>query len=208
MSTNLSNHGCTRMHTDKTGNSELGSQSAKSDGGNSRNSSKSGLNPCSSVSIRGFSSLKPTKQRAVALVVTLLMLSVITVVVVAFLALSRRERGSISQTINLTDSKMMNDMALERANGQVIAPILATTNMLAVELMVSRNYIYTNGFQPGVSSPFNVSYVYGNGQSLSTADFLQNLTNLLFDPRPPVFVRTNRAGFPPASDFRFWVDLN
>jgi hypothetical protein len=144
----------------------------------------------------------------VALVVTLIMLSVITIVAVTFLAMSRRERTSVTQTLNLTGAKTMADAALERAKGQIMAPILATTNMLNGDMAVSRNYINTNGFQPGVSRYDNVSYVYRNGQPLNQDDFLQNLTNLLIDPRPPVFVRTNRPGTPPALEFRFYVDLN
>src|SRR5438874_1244942 len=103
-------------------------------------------------------------QRGVALVVTLLMLSVVTVVAVAFLALSRRERSSVSQTINLSDARFMADWALERAKAQMAAPIMATTNMHAGDFAVSRSYINYLGFQSGVSSYTNVSYVYPNGK--------------------------------------------
>jgi len=155
--------------------------------------------------------LKSHLRRGVALVVTLLMLSVITIVAVAFLSLSRRGRANVSQTLNLTDARMGADIALERGMAQIIAPMLATTNMLYGDLVVSRNFINTNGFQPGVSDFRNVSYVYANGLPLSQADFLQNLTNLILDPRPPVFIRTNRFGrtAPGAeTEFRFYLDLN
>ena len=95
-----------------------------------------------------------------------------------------------------------------RAEGQLAAPIVATTNMLSGDLVVSRSFINPLGFQPGISSPTNVSYVYGNGQPLNPADFLQNLTNLLIDPRVPVFIRTNRPPAAPVSEFRFYIDLN
>src|SRR5436305_1222854 len=62
------------------------------------------------------------RRRGVALVVTLIMLSVITVVAVTFLAMSRRERSSVTQTLNSTDAKTMADAALERAKGQIMAP--------------------------------------------------------------------------------------
>ena len=149
-----------------------------------------------------------TYQRGVALVVTLLMLSVITVTAVAFLALSRRERISVTQTVDIADARFMADIGLERAKGQFTAPIIATTNMQAGGLIVSRSYINPAGFQAGVSSPFNVSYVYPTGQPLNPNDFLQNITNLLLDPRVPVYVRTNSPGQPPASEFRFYLDLN
>jgi len=138
------------------------------------------------------------------------MLSVITVVAVTFLALSRRERASVSQTIALTDARDMAGTGMERAKAQVVALIMATTNMLNGDMAVSRNFINTNGFTPGVSSFDNVNYDHlaNSAAPLSPADFLQNLTNLFYDPRPPVYVRTNRPGTPPASEFRFYVDLN
>jgi hypothetical protein len=37
---------------------------------------------------------------------------------------------------------------------------------------------------------------------------LQNLANLYYDPRPPVFVNTNTAGAAEILDFRFYLDLN
>ncbi len=36
----------------------------------------------------------------------------------------------------------------------------------------------------------------------------QNIANLYYDPRPPVFVLTNPAAYPTNYDFRFWVDIN
>jgi len=82
--------------------------------------------------------MKNLSQRGVALVVTLLMLSIITVTAVAFLALSRRERGSMSQTINLTDARDMNDTSVARAMTQIIAPVAATVNMLNAEFRTQR----------------------------------------------------------------------
>ncbi len=153
--------------------------------------------------------MKSSPQRGVALIVTLLMLSVITVVAVTFLALSRRERASVAQTGNLTDARYMADAAGARAAAQISVPALATSNILNGDFTVSRNFINPNGFNPaGPPSPFNVSYVYANGQPLSPADFIKNVANLQLDPRAPVFVRTNRPGTPLASEFRFYLDLN
>ncbi|PYL00803.1 MAG: hypothetical protein DME19_03875 [Verrucomicrobia bacterium] len=50
-----------------------------------------------------------------------------------------------------------------------------------------------------------MSYTYANGQPLSANDFRQNLLNLYYDPRPPVFVVTNSNG---SNEFRFYLDLN
>ena len=52
-----------------------------------------------------------------------------------------------------------------------------------------------------------MAYTYANGLPLSgNADIRLNQANLLYDPRPPVFVVTNAATG--ASEFRFYLDLN
>jgi len=51
----------------------------------------------------------------------------------------------------------------------------------------------------------NVNYFYPDGTPVTGNDFLQNLINLYYSPRPPVFIPTNSAG---ANDFRFYLDLN
>ncbi len=49
----------------------------------------------------------------------------------------------------------------------------------------------------------NVSYNYANGDPLNPADFLQNLANLYYNPRVPVYIPQNGT-----NDFRFYLDLN
>ena len=49
--------------------------------------------------------MKPIKQSGVALVVTLIMLSLVTFLTVAFLSVARRERSSILVTQSQTDAK-------------------------------------------------------------------------------------------------------
>src|SRR5689334_20467421 len=107
-------------------------------------------------------------EQAVALIMTLIMLSVITVVAVAFLALTQRERTSVSQSTQQTEAELMTDIAFERAKGTILAQILATTNLNAVDLMVSRNFINTNGFYPNLGTPdspnlTNINYEYLTG---------------------------------------------
>jgi hypothetical protein len=149
--------------------------------------------------------MRNRSQSGVALVTTLIMLAVVTLMAVAFLAVSRRERGSVIVSRDQTDSRAMADMALERAKAETAARMLATSNLLAYDLMVSTNYINPLGFQPGVADPTNVSYVSKAGVPLDGIPLLQNLANLQFSPRPPVFVQTNRAG---SNDFRFYLDFN
>jgi hypothetical protein len=56
----------------------------------------------------------------------------------------------------------------------------------------------------------NVSYAYPDGTPLprtgpNADDFNQNLANLFYDPRPPVFVTNRQTG---VADFRYYLDLN
>ena len=151
------------------------------------------------------------EQRAIALVITLIMLSVTLVMAVAFLALSRRERSSVSTATDTTTAKLAADSALAAAQAQIMANVLANNNATYnFGLLVSTNYINFNGFTQFVANPVNVNYYYyapgGPGPGpLSQADFIQNVANLQFLPRAPVFIQTN-LGAP--LDFRFYLDLN
>lgn len=150
--------------------------------------------------------MKRNHQNGVALVVTLLMLSAVTLMAVVFLGVSRREKASVTVTADQTDAKLMADAALARAQSEIIARMLGSTNPYNYDFMVSTNLISPAGFRSGLSSPLNVSYQYANGQPLNNLnDQLQNLVNLQFDPRPPVFIQANRSG---AVDFRFYLDFN
>jgi hypothetical protein len=140
-----------------------------------------------------------------ALVITLILLSVTLIMAVAFLAISRRERGAVVTTTDAATARYAADAALANAEAQIISSALATTNPYINNLLVSTNFINAQGFTTGSSNPTNVSYNYNGGGSLSVGDFEQNVANLLYLPRVPVFVPTNALG---ASDFRFYLDLN
>src|SRR6185436_12488015 len=108
--------------------------------------------------------LKLRSRRGVALVITLVMLSVITFMAVTFLVLSRRERNAVS---TMTDQTMARDAAVsavDRAELQLIANILAQTNDQAVDLIVSTNYYNANGYDAAAPvtasgyNPTNVNY--------------------------------------------------
>ncbi len=83
-----------------------------------------------------------------ALVITLIMLSVITFMAVTFLALSRRERGAVATYRDQTIAREAAAAALERAKAELIARILTTTNVSDFGLLVSTNYINPLGFAP------------------------------------------------------------
>jgi hypothetical protein len=140
-------------------------------------------------------------QRGMALVITLILLAVTLIMALAFIAISTRESGSITTSTETATARLAADSAL--ANAEAELAIAAMNNSYNSSLIVSTNYI--NGFASGVPSLTNVNYVYADGTPLTVADFEQNLANLYYSPRPPVFITTN-SGSP--LDFRFYLDLN
>jgi hypothetical protein len=144
----------------------------------------------------------------VALVVTIVLLSVITFLAVVFLALTGRETGSVKTSINQTLARQAAEAGFERAKAELIARILATTNVADFGLLVSTNFINWDGFNSGaVDQRTNVNYDYRQGGgALGFNDRLLNLANLYYSPRPPVFV-TNRL-VANSIEFRFYHDLN
>src|SRR5215471_19367533 len=143
----------------------------------------------------------------VALVITLIMLAVITFMAVTFLVLTRGQKSTVTTQTDQSIARLAADNALERAQAELLAPILATSNQFAFGLLVSTNYINPAGFFPNVSRPTNVNYDFlaGTRTPLNRDQQLQNLTNLLFSPRPPVFITNRLTG---SNEFRYYLDLN
>ena len=150
-------------------------------------------------------------ERGVALVITLLLLSVITFMAITFLVVSRSEHSSVATTTDSTIARLAADTARDRAIAEVLAPILNATNPYNYGLLVSTNYINLNGFGAGglvANDLLNVNYDYtASGATLTLNQQLQNLQNLFFNPRPPVFIVTNALAVR-SNEFRFYVDLN
>lgn len=151
--------------------------------------------------------MKTKLQSGVALVITLLMLSVITFMTVAFLAMSRRDRAAVTLTLSDKDARAMADAGLARAQAEIVVPMTTTKDLFNYDLMVSRNFIKPTGFDVLINylDTNNVNYDFTTNGGWTTAAWVQNIANLWYDPRPPVFVKTNSNG---ATDFRFWVDIN
>jgi len=150
----------------------------------------------------------PRSRRGVALIITLILLSVVTFMAITFLALSKRERSAVTTVTDTAGARLAADAALANAEAQIIANALSTTNPYNFSLLVSTNYINTNGFDPVNVNPFeniNYDHLLNGSTPLSQIQFLTLLTNLWYSPRPPVFIPTNSAG---ANDFRFYLDLN
>ncbi len=132
----------------------------------------------------GSSGNRIAQQRGVALVITLILLSVITMLAIAFLLVARRERGQVTLTGTQIEAELAADAAFDRAKAEIVSRIIVETNLLNFGLLVSTNQdIY----------PANPS----------AAD----LINLLKDPRVPVYmdyvddIEHPREG-------RFYLDLN
>jgi hypothetical protein len=159
------------------------------------------------VSLSTLDARRSTRS-GVALIITLILLAVVTFMALTFLAISRRERNAVTATTDSVTAQLAADDALASAEAQIAATVLATSNSYNFGLLVSTNYINPTGFQnsgPGYASPTNVNYFYPNGNPVTGPDFLQNLANLYYLPRVPVYAtnlvyRTN--------ELQFYLDLN
>lgn len=157
--------------------------------------------------------MKQITQKGIALIITLVMLSIVTLMAVAFLTISRSQRQSVRVDTDYTTARLMAEMALSRAQAEILSTALQTPNYLGYDMIVSTNFINSAGFDPsqplGQPNPTNVNYDYvmNSRQPLNEQQRLQVIANLLYDPRAPVFVKTNENPDTPL-DFRFFLDLN
>jgi Tfp pilus assembly protein PilX len=102
--------------------------------------------------------LQPQGRRGIALVITLIMLSVTLVMAVAFLAISSRERNSVATTTDAAHARLATDAALAHAEAQVVASMLANTNPYNFGLLVSTNFINSHGYLHTLgANPTNVT---------------------------------------------------
>ena len=150
-------------------------------------------------------------EKGIALIITLILLSVTLVMALAFLAISRRENSAVATAGDTATARLAADAALASAEAQTMAGILSSTNPYNFGLIVSTNYINPNGFDATV--PFqsiNYDHLIGSSAPLLQNQFLTMLTNLWYSPRPPVFVPNPPGNYasPLSYDFRFYLDLN
>lgn len=152
--------------------------------------------------------LENNKKQGVALVTTVIMLSIVTIMTVAFLGVTRRERATVIASTELTMAKQFAQMGADRALAEVVSRMIRDNAIQSIDFLVSTNYYNPFGFRSGVANAGNVNYfVREDGSSLSAVDHLQNIANLQLDPRPPVFFSSiiNRR---PTNEFRFFLDIN
>ncbi|HUZ06461.1 MAG TPA: hypothetical protein VMV89_03140, partial [Candidatus Paceibacterota bacterium] len=133
---------------------------------------------------RHSSPVTRSSEKGVALIITLILLAVTLVMALAFLAISRRESGSVTTAGETATARLAAKAALANAEAEAVAGILSTTNPYDFGLLVSTN-----------APPLN----FNNG--------LGDFTRLQISPRPPVFIQTNANPNAPL-DFRFYLDLN
>ena len=152
--------------------------------------------------------MKRNSQQGVALVITLILLSVITFMAVTFLVVSRREGEQVNTLSQQSNAKYAAAAAVDRAQAQIMAQMIASNNPYNFSLLVSTNYINPYFAPGGIRDAItNVGYFYLNTTNLLTGrDMWQNLANLQILPRPPVFISSNRFQVHP--DFRYYLDLN
>ncbi len=146
-------------------------------------------------------------ERGMALIITLIMLSVTLVMAIAFLAVANRERASVTTTTDQTNARLAADSALAAAQAQILANLIGTPgNNYQYDLLVSTNYINAYGFDTTAPllDPTNVNYDYlSTGvRPISGANFESVVANLQYLPRAPVLVSTNEP------TGRFYLDLN
>src|SRR6266403_2175860 len=152
-------------------------------------------------------------ERGIALVITLILLAIITFLAITLLVVTRSEKGTVGVKADQTTATLAADAALERVKLDVLAPMIAFTNPNNYELRVSTNYVNPLGFfatLPPNGNPYtNVNYERTSaGAPLTPAQMLQNLQNLRYDPRPPVFMTNRLAGPAGSNEFRYYRDEN
>src|SRR6266699_4924538 len=152
-------------------------------------------------------------QSGIALVITLILLAIITFLAITLLVVTRSEKGTVGVKADQTTAAIAADDALERVKVDLLAPMLAFTNPNNYELLVSTNYINPLGFVaslPANGNPYtNVNYERTSaGAALTPAQMLQNLENLNYRPRPPVYMTNRLAGPAGSNEFRYYRDEN
>jgi hypothetical protein len=159
--------------------------------------------------LKNFSSSTLPPRRGIALVITLLMLSIITFLAVAFLVVTRGQRAAATVVLDSTSAKAMSQAAIARAQSEIIShmlpPFTLSGDVLNYDFMESVNYISTNYTSGGGLNTGNVNYDLA--AAYGPVEIAQNIANLYTDPRVPIFRQTN-LNLPNALDFPFWVDLN
>jgi len=157
---------------------------------------------------------KPISSAAgVALVITLILLAVITFMAVTFLVISNSQKLSAGTAQQQTVARQAAAAAHERFVADLVARINSNAtsngNGFQASLFISTNYYVEAGFTNGVLNVNNVNFDYYHDKpgtpGLGLVDQRNNLLNLFYDSRVPVYVTNRIAG---TEEFRFYFDWN
>ena len=140
---------------------------------------------------RKSSIINHKSQSGVALIITLILLSVTLLMALAFLAISNRERTAVSTSTDIATARLAADAGLAAAEAQIAANLLAGG---------------TNVLGQSIPNPYNFGLLAStNYVPLSTGNLLQDLNNMQFSPRAPVWL-TNFVRH--IMENRYYLDLN
>jgi hypothetical protein len=100
-------------------------------------------------------------RRGVALVLTLIMLAVITIVTVIFLATARRNRSSTTVRIDQTTAEFAAESAYQHAAGKIVERALNDRSLLSMEFFVShpRGYTYESNVFGQIIRPLEPNFI-------------------------------------------------
>src|SRR5262245_59970570 len=87
-----------------------------------------------------------SSQQGIALVITLVLLSIITFMAITLLVVTRSEKTSVGTTADQTTATLMNDAANENFKMLFTAPTLAFSNSFNYDFVVSTNFVNPGGF--------------------------------------------------------------
>lgn len=131
-------------------------------------------------SLLNKSDYQQSVRKGFALVITLIMLSIITMLAVAFLLVARRERGQVTLTGTQLEAELAANAALERAKAEIVSRMVTENSLLSFSPLVSTN----RDVYPPNPTP-------------------NDLLSLQIDPRVPVLMDVE-----PGGEGRFYIDLN
>lgn len=156
--------------------------------------------------------LREARASGVALVATLIMLSLVTFMVVAFLGVARRERRSVAASLAVNEARAAMEAAQARGQADLAALLITFGDKYAYGVMVPTNYQNTGWYN--TVSPTNVNDILSLLQPGQPLPWLTNLGNLRYDARVPVFSSyyTNRTPYAPLFSEtnlgRYYYDFN
>jgi hypothetical protein len=146
-------------------------------------------------------------QRGVALVITLIMVAIITLLAVSFLALSRRDQASISVSQSDTISRLAAEAAETHAQAEILARIISASNMFAAypSFIGYSNYLDSAA---GVLVSTNIDIAALPGNRLTGRQIVLKLAGLQMNARVPVFIKHPAAGGGVSTEERYYLDFN